>query len=224
MVTLGVGSDPAGTGQQARLADRRRGRLAGRRDGAAAGPLRVRPVGPHRRLAIRLTVLLRAVLRARGGSWIRPWVPRSRRSATTACARWPSASRSARGWRSSYTLAAALAGAAGALLAQTTGFASLDVFDFHRSADVMLMLVVGGTGWLYGGVAGAIVFKLMQDALSAITPQYWTFWLGPVPGGAGAGRPRAAAAALDLVRRRRGGMKRTRRRSRQRAAQRTSVW
>lgn len=77
-----------------------------------------------------------------------------------------------------YTMAAAMAGAAGALMAQTTGFASLDVFDFHRSADVMLMLVVGGTGWLYGGVAGAIVFKLMQDALSALTPQYWTFWLG----------------------------------------------
>lgn len=77
-----------------------------------------------------------------------------------------------------YTIAAALAGAAGALLAQTTGFASLDVFDFHRSADVMLVLIVGGTGWLYGGVAGAIVFKLMYDVLAAITPQYWTFWLG----------------------------------------------
>jgi branched-chain amino acid transport system permease protein len=77
-----------------------------------------------------------------------------------------------------YTVAAGMAGAAGALLAQTTGFASLDVFDFHRSADVLLLLVIGGTGWLYGGVAGAIVFKLMQDALSAITPQYWTFWLG----------------------------------------------
>ncbi|WBY02548.1 branched-chain amino acid ABC transporter permease [Ramlibacter tataouinensis] len=77
-----------------------------------------------------------------------------------------------------YTVAAALAGAAGALLAQTTGFASLDVFEFHRSADVLLILVVGGTGWLYGGVLGAIVFKLMQDFLSAITPQYWTFWLG----------------------------------------------
>jgi branched-chain amino acid transport system permease protein len=77
-----------------------------------------------------------------------------------------------------YTVAAGIAGASGALLAQTTGFASLDVFEFHRSADVMLVLVVGGTGWLYGGVAGAIVFKLMQDALSTITPQYWTFWLG----------------------------------------------
>jgi branched-chain amino acid transport system permease protein len=77
-----------------------------------------------------------------------------------------------------YTVSAGIAGTAGALLAQTGGFASLDLFEFHRSADVMLILVVGGTGWLYGGVVGAIVFKLMQDFLSAITPQYWTFWLG----------------------------------------------
>ncbi|MDP2255149.1 MAG: branched-chain amino acid ABC transporter permease [Polaromonas sp.] len=77
-----------------------------------------------------------------------------------------------------YTLAAGVAGAAGALLTQTTGFASLDLFEFHRSADVLLILVIGGTGWLYGGVAGAIVFKLMQDLLSSITPQYWTFWIG----------------------------------------------
>ena len=77
-----------------------------------------------------------------------------------------------------YTVAAGVAGAAGALLAQTSGFASLDVFAFDRSADVMLILVIGGTGWLYGGVAGAIVFKLMQNVISAITPQYWTFWIG----------------------------------------------
>lgn len=78
----------------------------------------------------------------------------------------------------SYTVAAGVAGAAGALLTQTTGFASLDLFEFHRSADVMLMLVVGGVGWLYGGIVGAVVFKLMQDTLSNITPQYWTFWIG----------------------------------------------
>jgi branched-chain amino acid transport system permease protein len=77
-----------------------------------------------------------------------------------------------------YTLASAMAGAAGALLAQTSGFASLELFEFHRSADLMLMLVVGGAGWLYGGVLGAVVFKLLQSYLSAITPQYWTFWLG----------------------------------------------
>ena len=77
-----------------------------------------------------------------------------------------------------YTLAAALAGAAGALLAQTTGFASLDVFALERSADAVLMLVIGGVGWLYGGVLGAVVFKLMHDVISGITPQYWTFWMG----------------------------------------------
>ena len=77
-----------------------------------------------------------------------------------------------------YTVAAGVAGAAGALLAQTTGFASLDVFAFDRSADVMLMLVIGGAGWLYGGIAGAVVFKILQDVLSSITQQYWMFWLG----------------------------------------------
>jgi len=77
-----------------------------------------------------------------------------------------------------YTIAAAFAGAAGALLAQTSGFASLDVFDFHRSAEVLLVLVIGGTGYLYGGVFGAIVFKLLHDLISAWTPQYWNFWLG----------------------------------------------
>ena len=77
-----------------------------------------------------------------------------------------------------YTVAAAMAGAAGALFTQTSGFASLDVFEFHRSADTLLMLVIGGVGWLYGGLAGAIVFKLMQDYISGITQQYWGFWLG----------------------------------------------
>ena len=77
-----------------------------------------------------------------------------------------------------YTIAAAMAGAAGALFTQTSGFASLELFELHRSADLMLMVVIGGTGWLYGGVLGAVVFKLLQDFLASQTPQYWTFWLG----------------------------------------------
>ncbi|MBN8486811.1 MAG: branched-chain amino acid ABC transporter permease [Burkholderiales bacterium] len=77
-----------------------------------------------------------------------------------------------------YTLGATLAGLAGALLAQTTGFASLDVLDFHRSADIMLALVIGGAGWLWGGLAGAVAFKVLHDVLSAFTAQYWTFWIG----------------------------------------------
>ncbi|MBX9991426.1 branched-chain amino acid ABC transporter permease [Phreatobacter oligotrophus] len=77
-----------------------------------------------------------------------------------------------------YTLSAAYAGAAGALLAQTTQFVSLDVLDFHRSADVMLVLIIGGAGWLYGGIVGAAVFKLLQDWIAWFTPQYWQFWIG----------------------------------------------
>ena len=79
-----------------------------------------------------------------------------------------------------YTLAAVYAGIAGALTAQTSQFVSLDVFDFHRSADVMLVLVLGGTGYLYGGIVGALIFRLMQDWLAGITPQYWQFWIGLV--------------------------------------------
>lgn len=77
-----------------------------------------------------------------------------------------------------YTLAAAIAGLAGGLQAQSTGFASLDVFGFDRSADVLLMLVIGGTGWLWGGLIGAVVFKTLHSLVSALTPQYWTFWIG----------------------------------------------
>ncbi len=77
-----------------------------------------------------------------------------------------------------YTLAAGYAGIAGALLTQTTAFASLDVFAFDRSADLLLVLIIGGAGYLYGGLIGALIFKLMQDYLSALTPQYWPFWIG----------------------------------------------
>lgn len=79
-----------------------------------------------------------------------------------------------------YTMAAAYAGIAGALLAQTTQFVSLDVIAFHRSADVMLTLVLGGVGYLYGGLIGALVFKLAQSFLSDLTPEYWQFWIGLV--------------------------------------------
>jgi len=79
-----------------------------------------------------------------------------------------------------YTLAAGYAGIAGGLLAQTTAFASLEVFSFDRSADVLLVLIIGGIGYLYGGLIGAIIFRFMQDWLANITPQYWQFWIGLV--------------------------------------------
>ncbi len=79
-----------------------------------------------------------------------------------------------------YTVAAFYAGIAGALFTQTTALASLDVFSFERSADLMLVLVIGGTGYLYGGLIGAVVFRMLQEAFSTITPQYWQFWIGAV--------------------------------------------
>src|SRR5713101_4584382 len=77
-------------------------------------------------------------------------------------------------------LAAFYAGIAGALFTQTTALASLDVFSFERSADLMLVLVIGGTGYLYGGLIGAVVFKMLQEFFSNLTPQYWQFWIGLV--------------------------------------------
>ncbi len=75
-------------------------------------------------------------------------------------------------------MSAFYAGIAGALLTQTTAFVSLDVFSFERSADLLLVLVIGGTGYLYGGLIGAVVFKLLQELFQTITPQYWLFWIG----------------------------------------------
>ncbi|HUJ00733.1 MAG TPA: branched-chain amino acid ABC transporter permease [Usitatibacter sp.] len=77
-----------------------------------------------------------------------------------------------------FTLGAAIAGVAGALLAQTTQFVGLDALGFGRSADVLIMLVLGGAGRLYGAIVGAAVFMVAQDFLSGIDPAYWQFWLG----------------------------------------------
>jgi branched-chain amino acid transport system permease protein len=77
-----------------------------------------------------------------------------------------------------YTISAAMAGIAGGLLAQTTQFVGLDVFGFPRSADLMIMLVLGGTGRLYGGLVGAAVFMVAHHWLSDLNPIYWQFWLG----------------------------------------------
>ena len=77
-----------------------------------------------------------------------------------------------------YTLAAIYAGIAGALLAQTTQFVGTEVLSFNRSADVMVMLIVGGTGMLYGGLIGAAVFMIAHHYLSDINAVYWQFWLG----------------------------------------------
>ncbi|MDN5844448.1 MAG: branched-chain amino acid ABC transporter permease [Alcaligenaceae bacterium] len=77
-----------------------------------------------------------------------------------------------------YTIGAAYAGVAGALLAQTNQFVSIDVLGFQRSADLLLILILGGAGCLYGGLIGAIVFVVANYLLSDLNPEYWQFWLG----------------------------------------------
>jgi len=77
-----------------------------------------------------------------------------------------------------YTISAFIAGIAGALLTQTTETVSLDVLSFQRSADVVVMLILGGTGRLYGAIVGAIIFMLARDQLAGFNPQYWYFWIG----------------------------------------------
>jgi branched-chain amino acid transport system permease protein len=80
--------------------------------------------------------------------------------------------------RKAYTIAATVAGIAGALLTQTTESAALESISFQRSADVLVMLVLGGAGRLYGGLIGAIIFMIARDQFSGIAPQYWYFWIG----------------------------------------------
>jgi branched-chain amino acid transport system permease protein len=77
-----------------------------------------------------------------------------------------------------FTLAATIAGIAGALLTQTTQFVGIDTLSFDRSADVLIMLVLGGTGRLYGAILGTAAFMIARDYLSGINPVYWEFWLG----------------------------------------------
>jgi len=77
-----------------------------------------------------------------------------------------------------YTISAFYAGIAGALLTQTTGSVALEALGFQRSAEVLIMLVLGGTGRLYGGIVGSIVFLVARDQLADMNPQYWFFWIG----------------------------------------------
>jgi branched-chain amino acid transport system permease protein len=77
-----------------------------------------------------------------------------------------------------YAISAAIAGLAGGLMAQTTNTVALDALSFERSADVVVMLILGGTGRLYGAILGTIIFLVARDQLAGINPQYWYFGIG----------------------------------------------
>lgn len=77
-----------------------------------------------------------------------------------------------------YTISAAIAGVAGGLFAQSNALVTLSVLDFERSTAVMIMLILGGTGRLYGAFAGAVIYMVLQDTLAKLSPEYWQFGIG----------------------------------------------
>jgi branched-chain amino acid transport system permease protein len=77
-----------------------------------------------------------------------------------------------------YTLSAGYAGIAGGLLAQTQAFASLSGLSIDRSADGLLIIIIGGTGYLYGGLIGALIYRLLQDSLASFQARFWQLWIG----------------------------------------------
>ena len=77
-----------------------------------------------------------------------------------------------------YTISAALAGIAGGLFAQANAFVTLDVFSFDRSGAVLIMLILGGSGRLYGAFVGAVVYMFMEDQLARLSPEFWQFGIG----------------------------------------------
>lgn len=77
-----------------------------------------------------------------------------------------------------YTISAGLAGISGALIAQTTSFVGLDSLGLERSGTVLIMLIIGGVGRLYGAFIGVPLYMVAQDRFSSIDPVYWYFWIG----------------------------------------------
>lgn len=77
-----------------------------------------------------------------------------------------------------YTLSAMVAGMAGALLTQTNQFVGLNVLGFEPSGELLVMLILGGVGRLYGAFVGPLVFLIAQDYLARQFPEYWYFGIG----------------------------------------------
>nr|WP_246251401.1 branched-chain amino acid ABC transporter permease [Rhizobium rhizoryzae] len=105
-----------------------------------------------------------------------------------------------------YTIGGAIAGVAGALAAQVTQLVSLEVYAFNLSAEALIMLILGGTGRLYGAVIGVLIFMTVHHVAAAVDPFNWLFIIGAlilgvvffVPSGV-LGIPKAIS---DLFRRR----------------------
>jgi branched-chain amino acid transport system permease protein len=77
-----------------------------------------------------------------------------------------------------YALSATIAGVAGALLTQTNQFVGLNVLGFEPSGELLVMLILGGVGRLYGAFVGPVVYLIAQDILAKQFPEYWYFGIG----------------------------------------------
>ncbi len=77
-----------------------------------------------------------------------------------------------------YTISATIAGCAGALLTQTNQFVGLNVLSFEFAGELLVMLVLGGVGRIYGAFVGPLVYMIAQDQLAKQFPEYWYFGIG----------------------------------------------
>jgi branched-chain amino acid transport system permease protein len=77
-----------------------------------------------------------------------------------------------------YTISAMIAGVAGALLTHTTQFVGLKVLGFELAGDLLVMLILGGVGRIYGAIVGPLIYLVAQDLLAKQYPEYWYFWIG----------------------------------------------
>jgi branched-chain amino acid transport system permease protein len=77
-----------------------------------------------------------------------------------------------------YTISATMAGIAGALLTQVNQFVGLNVLGLEPSGDVLVMLILGGVGRLYGAFIGPVVYIVVQDTLAKQYPEYWFLGIG----------------------------------------------
>ncbi len=77
-----------------------------------------------------------------------------------------------------YTLSATIAGVAGGLLTQTNQFVGLNVLSFESAGELLVMLILGGVGRIYGAFVGPVVYLIAQDLLAKQFPEYWYFGIG----------------------------------------------
>jgi len=79
-----------------------------------------------------------------------------------------------------YTISAVMAGVAGGLLCQTNQFVGLNVLGFEPSGELLVMLILGGVGRIYGAFVGPVVYLIAQDLLAKQFPEYWYFGIGSI--------------------------------------------